>query len=110
MTIDLALINQDPFVTSLIIFSLACFVGYFVVWRVTPALHSPLMGVTNAISSVVIVGAMLAAGAEPWGPSNYLGWLGVLFASVNLFGGFFITHRMVFMFKKKPNPSMQEKR
>jgi NAD(P) transhydrogenase subunit alpha len=81
---------------------LAVFVGYYVVWRVTPALHSPLMGVTNAISSVIIVGALIAAGpAGDFGFSEVMGFLAVTLASVNIFGGFIVTQRMLQMFKKK---------
>lgn len=92
------------FVTGLTVFVLACFVGYYVVWRVTPALHSPLMAVTNAISSVIIVGALIAAG--PGGDfsfSQFMGFLAVILASVNIFGGFIVTRRMLQMFKKKEN-------
>lgn len=89
-------------VTGLSVFVLACFVGYHVVWRVTPALHSPLMGITNAISSVIIVGAILATGALEGGLfDRALGFFAVMLASVNIFGGFMITHRMLHMFKKK---------
>ena len=91
-----------PFVSLLTIFALACFVGYYVVWRVTPALHSPLMAVTNAISSVIIVGALLAAGLEGLGPAQLFGAIAVALAAVNIFGGFIVTHRMLSMFKKKP--------
>ena len=84
-----------PFVALLTIFALACFVGYYVVWRVTPALHSPLMAVTNAISSVIIVGALLAAGASQVGFSQAMGFLAVVLASVNIFGGFVVTQRML---------------
>ncbi len=96
-------IHTEPFlITGLTVFILACFVGYHVVWRVTPALHSPLMGITNAISSVVIVGAVMAKGeASASAFSNFLGFLAVVFASVNIFGGFIITKRMLHMFKKK---------
>jgi NAD(P) transhydrogenase subunit alpha len=80
---------------------LAVFVGYYVVWRVTPALHSPLMAVTNAISSVIIVGALLAAGASQVGFSQTMGFLAVVLASVNIFGGFVVTQRMLGKFKKK---------
>lgn len=83
------------------VFVLACFVGFYVVWSVTPALHSPLMGVTNAISSVIIVGALIAAGPEAFGASQVLGFFAVLLASVNIFGGFIVTQRMLQMFKKK---------
>lgn len=80
---------------------LACFVGYFVVWSVTPALHSPLMGVTNAISSVIIVGALIAAGPADMNFSKIMGFVAVTLASVNIFGGFIVTQRMLQMFKKK---------
>ena len=89
------------FVNGLTIFVLACFVGYYVVWRVTPALHSPLMAVTNAISSVIIVGALIAAGPDRFGFSSFMGFLGVLLAAVNIFGGFIVTQRMLAMYKKK---------
>jgi len=89
------------FMMGLTIFVLACFVGYYVVWKVTPALHSPLMGITNAISSVIIVGAILAAGPMDGGLAKALGFLGITLASVNIFGGFIITRRMLSMFKKK---------
>ncbi|MSO99033.1 MAG: NAD(P) transhydrogenase subunit alpha part 2 [Rhodospirillaceae bacterium] len=85
----------------LTIFSLAVFVGFYVVWSVTPALHSPLMAVTNAVSSVIIVGAILAAGPEEFGAAKILGFLAVILASVNIFGGFIVTQRMLSMFKKK---------
>ena len=93
--------HATPFIiTGLTVFILACFVGYNVVWRVTPALHSPLMGITNAISSVIIVGAIVAVWPEGGGFSLY-GFLAVILASVNIFGGFIITRRMLSMFKKK---------
>lgn len=91
-----------PFITLLTIFALACFVGYYVVWRVTPALHSPLMAVTNAVSSVIIVGALLAAGLKGTGWAQFFGFMAVTLAAVNIFGGFIVTHRMLAMFKKKP--------
>ena len=91
-----------PFVALLTIFAMACFVGYYVVWRVTPALHSPLMAVTNAVSSVIIVGALLAAGLKGLGVAQVLGFLAVVLAAINIFGGFIVTHRMLSMFKKKP--------
>jgi len=90
-----------PFVSLLTIFALACFIGYYVVWRVTPALHSPFMAVTNAISSVIIVGALLAAGLKGLGAAQLFGALAVALAAVNIFGGFIVTHRMLSMFKKK---------
>lgn len=89
------------FISFLTIFVLACFVGYYVVWRVTPALHSPLMSVTNAVSSVIIVGALIAAGPVDLTFSKFMGFLGVILASVNIFGGFIVTQRMLAMFKKK---------
>lgn len=88
-------------VLGLTVLVLAIFVGYHVVWRVTPALHSPLMGVTNAISSVIIVGALIAAGPTVFGFSEVMGFLAVILASVNIFGGFIVTQRMLAMFKKK---------
>ena len=86
---------------GLIIFVLAVFVGYYVVWKVTPALHSPLMAVTNAISSVIIIGALLAAGPLEVSLSKIFGFLAVVLASINIFGGFCVTQRMLGMFKKK---------
>lgn len=89
------------FISILSIFVLACFVGYYVVWSVTPALHTPLMAVTNAISSVIIVGALIAAAAAGSGLSKWLGLVAVVFASINIFGGFAVTARMLAMYKKK---------
>jgi NAD(P) transhydrogenase subunit alpha len=91
----------EPFVFLLAVFLMACFVGYYVVWNVTPALHSPLMGVTNAISSVIVVGAMLATGLADSGWARAFGFIAVMLASVNIFGGFTVTQRMLQMFKKK---------
>ncbi len=91
----------DALTMGLTVLVLATFVGYYVVWRVTPALHSPLMAVTNAISSVIIVGALLAAGASAVGFSQAMGFLAVVLASVNIFGGFVVTQRMLGKFKKK---------
>jgi H+-translocating NAD(P) transhydrogenase subunit alpha len=88
------------FISILSIFVLACFVGYFVVWSVTPALHTPLMAVTNAISSVIVVGAVIAAAASE-GLSSWLGLAAITLASVNIFGGFAVTARMLAMFKRK---------
>ena len=93
--------GHDELTMLLTVFVLACFVGYYVVWRVTPALHSPLMAVTNAISSVIIVGALLAAGASHVGFSQTMGFLAVLLASINIFGGFVVTQRMLSKFRKK---------
>jgi len=96
-------VHTDPFIiTGITVFVLACFVGYHVVWSVTPALHSPLMAITNAISSVIIVGAVIATGtASASGFSNFLGFIAVVLASINIFGGFIITKRMLHMFQKK---------
>jgi H+-translocating NAD(P) transhydrogenase subunit alpha len=91
----------DPLVFFLTVFVLAVFVGYYVVWRVTPALHSPLMSVTNAVSSVIIVGALIAAGPASVSFSKVMGFFAVVLASVNIFGGFIVTQRMLQMFKKK---------
>jgi len=89
------------FLALFTVFVLACFVGFYVVWSVTPALHSPLMSVTNAISSVIIVGGLLAAGPSHFDFSKVMGFLAVILASVNIFGGFIVTQRMLAMFKKK---------
>lgn len=94
-------VGASPLVIGLTVFVLAVFVGYHVVWRVTPALHSPLMSVTNAISSVIIVGALIAAGPAELGFSEVMGFLAVILASVNIFGGFIVTQRMLRMFKKR---------
>jgi NAD(P) transhydrogenase subunit alpha len=93
--------EHNNFVAYFTVFVLAVFVGYHVVWRVTPALHSPLMSVTNAISSVIIVGALLAAGPAEVSLSKVLGFVAVILASINIFGGFIVTSRMLAMFKKK---------
>ena len=93
--------GSEVFVIGLTGFFVACVIGYYVVWSVTPALHSPLMSVTNAISSVIIVGAILATGPEGYGVSKIFGIIGVILASVNIFGGFIVTYRMLSMFKKK---------
>ena len=93
------------FLSILSIFVMACFVGYYVVWSVTPALHTPLMAVTNAVSSVIIVGALIAAAAagsmSGGTAAKWLGLLGVVLASINIFGGFAVTARMLAMYKKK---------
>lgn len=89
------------FIALLSIFVLAVFVGYYVVWSVTPALHTPLMAVTNAISSVIIVGALIASAPDHWGIAKMLGLVAVAFASVNIFGGFAVTQRMLGMYRKK---------
>ncbi|HYP56959.1 MAG TPA: proton-translocating transhydrogenase family protein [Beijerinckia sp.] len=98
----------DPFVFRLAIFALAVFVGYYVVWSVTPALHTPLMSVTNAISSVIVVGALLSVGVDTAGVADggpiwarIFGFIALILASVNIFGGFLVTERMLAMYKKK---------
>ena len=91
----------DPFLFLFTVFVLAVFVGFYVVWSVTPALHSPLMSVTNAISSVIVVGALIAAGPADLDFSKVMGFVAVILASVNIFGGFIVTQRMLSMFKKK---------
>jgi NAD(P) transhydrogenase subunit alpha len=93
--------HHGSLVVGLTVLVLAIFVGYHVVWRVTPALHSPLMAVTNAISSVIIVGALIAAGPADLSFSEVMGFLAVTLAAVNIFGGFVVTQRMLSMFKKK---------
>jgi NAD(P) transhydrogenase subunit alpha len=97
----------SPTVLNLIIFVLAIYVGYHVVWTVTPALHTPLMAVTNALSAVVIVGAMLAAALTEGWLGKSMGVLAVALAAVNIFGGFLVTRRMLEMFKKKDRPAKQ---
>jgi H+-translocating NAD(P) transhydrogenase subunit alpha len=94
-------VAEADFLGLFTIFVLACFVGFYVVWSVTPALHSPLMSVTNAISSVIIVGGLLAAGPAHFDFSKFMGFFAVILASVNIFGGFIVTQRMLAMFKKK---------
>ena len=95
----------DPFIFRIIIFILSIFVGYYVVWSVTPALHTPLMSVTNAISSVIIVGAIIAASSlttdTDFNLSNILGLVAIMLAAINIFGGFLVTQRMLQMYKKK---------
>jgi NAD(P) transhydrogenase subunit alpha len=94
--------TTDPFVFYFTVFVLACFVGYYVVWKVTPALHTPLMSVTNAISGIIIVGAIIALGTGQNNFSHTVGFIAVAIASVNIFGGFVVTQRMLSMFQKKP--------
>ena len=100
--------NVDPFVINFIVFTLAIFVGYFVVWAVTPALHTPLMSVTNAISGIIIVGSLTLIISNSdntiettFDPSLIMGYLGTILASINVFGGFVVTQRMLAMYKKK---------
>ena len=94
-------VGLDPFVIGFTVFVLAVFVGYYVVWNVTPALHSPLMSVTNAISIVIIVGALIAAGPMDLNLSKVFGFIAVTLAAINIFGGFIVTRRMLQMFPKK---------
>jgi H+-translocating NAD(P) transhydrogenase subunit alpha len=99
----------SPFVYELMVFAMAIFVGYYVVWSVTPALHTPLMSVTNAISSVIVVGALLAVGATLMQSDSIFakvfGLLALIMASINIFGGFLVTNRMLSMYKKKDGPA-----
>ena len=98
----------DPTILNLIIFVLAVYVGYHVVWNVTPALHTPLMAVTNAISAIIIVGAMLAAALTTGSLGKFMGVLAVALAAVNVFGGFLVTQRMLAMFRKKDRKTPKE--
>ena len=91
----------DPLIFAITIFALSCFVGYYVVWKVTPALHTPLMSITNAISGIIIIGSMIAASTAGFGISNLLGYIASFLAAINIFGGFIVTERMLEMFKKK---------
>ena len=91
----------DPFIFAITIFSLACFVGYYVVWKVNPALHTPLMSITNAISGIITIGALIASSSQGFSLSMVLGFLAAFLASINIFGGFIVTERMLEMFKKK---------
>ncbi len=101
---EAATLGVSPLIMGLTIFILAAFVGYYVVWKVTPALHSPLMAITNAVSSVIIVGALMAAGLSDFNFASVMGFVAVTLASINIFGGFIVTQRMLSMFssnKKK---------
>lgn len=91
---------MNPYISLVTIFILACFVGYYVVWKVTPALHTPLMSVTNAISSIIILGAIIAAGLSSHYQLSWLSGLAILITSINIFGGFVVTQRMLRMYKK----------
>lgn len=102
--------EQQDFVLLLTVFVLACFVGYYVVWKVTPALHSPLMAVTNAVSSVIIVGALIASAPDSFSESRLLGLTALFLASVNIFGGFIVTNRMLAMFKSKNAKAGKERK
>lgn len=100
--------NVDPFIFGLTIFILACFVGYFVVWKVTPALHTPLMAVTNAISGVIVVGAIISLGSsQGFSLVSILSFIAIIIASVNIFGGFLVTWRMLEMFN---NPKTKKQK
>jgi NAD(P) transhydrogenase subunit alpha len=101
--------NGDPFIFMFTIFVLAVFIGFYVVWSVTPALHSPLMSVTNAVSSVIIVGSLNSAGPADLNFYKIMGFIAVVLASINIFGGFIVTNRMLAMFKKKPKKSETNK-
>lgn len=90
----------NPYITILTIFVLACFVGYYVVWKVTPALHTPLMSVTNAISSIIILGALMATGSQLLNGITILGGIAIFITAINIFGGFVVTARMLKMYKK----------
>ncbi|MBA2651279.1 MAG: NAD(P) transhydrogenase subunit alpha [Tatlockia sp.] len=92
---------NNPYIAIMTIFVLACFVGYYVVWKVTPALHTPLMSVTNAISSIIVLGALIATGTQLIGPMTYLGGLAIFITAINIFGGFVVTQRMLRMYKSK---------
>jgi len=98
---EAAAFGASPFILGLTIFMLAAFVGYYVVWKVTPALHSPLMAITNAVSSVIIVGALIAAGLPDMSLASIMGFIAVVLASINIFGGFIVTQRMLSMFSSK---------
>ncbi len=98
----------SPFIFGLSLFILSCFVGYFVVWKVTPALHTPLMSVTNAISGVILVGAIIALGStKTFSFVAFLSFIAIIIASINIFGGFYITWRMLEMFKTKPDAKLK---
>lgn len=92
--------TSTDYIAILTIFVLACFVGYYVIWKVTPALHTPLMSVTNAISSIIILGALIAAGSQLLGTITILGGLAIFITAINIFGGFVVTQRMLRMYKK----------
>lgn len=92
---------NNPYITIITIFILSCFVGYYVIWKVTPALHTPLMSVTNAISSIIIIGALIATGSAITNTTNLLGSIAVFIASINIFGGFVVTQRMLRMYRKE---------
>ena len=98
---EMIIVGVDPLIFAVTIFTLACFVGYYVVWKVTPSLHTPLMSITNAISGIIIIGALITVGSSKFGLSSALGFVAAFFAAINIFGGFVVTQRMLEMFKKK---------
>ena len=98
---EMIIVGVDPLIFAVTIFTLACFVGYYVVWKVTPSLHTPLMSITNAISGIIIIGALITVGSSEFGLSSALGFVAAFFAAINIFGGFVVTQRMLEMFKKK---------
>ena len=98
---EMIITGVDPLIFAVTIFTLACFVGYYVVWKVTPSLHTPLMSITNAISGIIIIGALITVGSSEFGLSSALGFVAAFFAAINIFGGFVVTQRMLEMFKKK---------
>jgi NAD(P) transhydrogenase subunit alpha len=99
--VNAASCGSDQFIFAFTIFVLSCFVGYYVVWKVTPALHTPLMSVTNAISGIIIIGSLLAMNSDEFSFSTFVGFIATMLAAINIFGGFVVTHRMLSMFKKK---------
>ena len=100
-SVQLTTDGVDPIIFAITVFTLSCFIGYYVVWKVTPALHTPLMSITNAISGIIIIGALISGSSAGFGVANMLGLVAVFFASINIFGGFIVTERMLEMFKKK---------
>lgn len=104
-----AVTGSDPFMLSLTVFALACFIGYYVVWKVTPALHTPLMSLTNSVSGIIVIGALLSASAASFSFASALGLIAVFFASINIFGGFVVTERMLEMFKQKDKGKGKDK-
>jgi NAD(P) transhydrogenase subunit alpha len=99
--VETVVTGVDPLVFAITIFTLSCFVGYYVVWKVTPSLHTPLMSLTNAISGIIIIGALISAGVSDMGISSILGFIAAFFATINIFGGFVVTERMLKMFKPR---------
>ena len=100
---------MNEFISLFTVFILACFVGYYVVWKVTPALHTPLMSVTNAISSIIILGGIIAASSQTAELSGWFGFAAIILASINIFGGFLVTQRMLSMFRRKTNDKINNK-